>query len=174
MATNILKILQVSAGSVSALVLVVLMVSSANAAPLLSVGGNADYRLDASIQASQSCNATPAGYNRTACGPYQPMTLVNIFDYGPCVSTASFCSFGPANITIPLGTTVMWFNRGSMSHTVTACTSTAPPSECPILGSPNPPGFGSLALAPNGSYKFTFDTAGTYYYYCAIHPWLHG
>ena len=158
----------------SALVLVVLMVSSANAAPLLSVGSHADYRLDASIQASQSCNATPAGYNQTACGPYQPMTLVNIFDYGPCVSTASFCSFSPANITISLGTTIMWFNRGSMSHTATACTSTAPASGCPILDSSSLPGFDSGVLAPNGSSKFTFNTAGTYYYYCQIHPWLHG
>ena len=150
------------------------MLSSANAAPLLSVGSHADYHLDASIQASQNCNATPVSYNQTACGPYQPMTLVNIVDYGPCVSTASYCSFSPANISIPIGTTVMWFNRGSMSHSATACTGTPPLGACPVLDSPSLPGFDSGVLAPNGSSKFTFNTAGTYYYYCTIHPFLHG
>ena len=150
------------------------MLSSANAAPLLNVGTHADYHLDASIQASQSCNATPVSYNQTACGPYQPMTLVNIIDYGPCVSTASYCSFSPANISIPIGTTVMWFNRGSMSHSATACTSPAPASGCPVFDLPSLPSFDSGVLAPNGSSKFTFTIAGTYYYYCVIHPWLHG
>src|SRR5207302_6455415 len=57
-ADTILKILQVSVGSGSALFLVVLMVSSASAAPLLSVGSNANYQLNASTQSTQSCNAT--------------------------------------------------------------------------------------------------------------------
>src|SRR2546425_5935775 len=119
-AATILKILQVSAGSVSALLLVVLMVSSASAAPLLSVGSNANYRLNASIQSTQSCNATPVSYNQTACGPYQPTQLVQIIDYGTCVSGGSSCHFWPANITISPGTTVMWFNAGKISHTATA------------------------------------------------------
>ncbi len=62
-AATILKILQVSAGSASALFLVVLMVGSASAAPLLSVGNSANYQLNASMQSTQSCNATPATYN---------------------------------------------------------------------------------------------------------------
>ncbi len=178
-ATTILKILQRSAGSVSALFLVVLMVGSASAAPLLSVGSNANYQLNASVQASQSCNATPLSYNQTACGPSIPMELVNIIDYGTCSpagnsSYGNNCFFSPASITVPLGTTIMWFNRGTMSHTATACTYGALPSACPIIDSSSLPGFNSGVLAPNGSYKFTFTTAGTYYYYCAIHPWLHG
>src|SRR5712664_4615088 len=75
-ADTILKILQVSAGSVSALLLVVLMVSSASASPLLSVGSYANYQLNASILSTQSCSATPAtstqvNYMQLACGPYQ-------------------------------------------------------------------------------------------------------
>src|SRR6267143_4850873 len=98
-AATILKILQVSAGSVFALLLVVLMVSSASAVPLLSVGSNANYQLNASIQSTQSCNATPAGYNQTACGPYQPRSLVSIYDNGTCVSTYS-CYYSPSNNNI--------------------------------------------------------------------------
>src|SRR2546426_12129490 len=94
-AATILKILQVSAGSASALFLVVLMVSSASAAPLLSVGSNVNYQLNASMQSTQSCNATPIVYNQTACGPYQPRTLVTIYDNGTCVSTYS-CYYSPS------------------------------------------------------------------------------
>jgi plastocyanin len=102
------------------------------------------------------------------------MELVQIIDYGTCVSGGSSCYFWPTNITVSLGTAVMWFNRGSMLHTATACTSGAPTSGCPILDSASLPGFDSGFLAPKGSYKFTFTTPGTYYYYCTIHPWLHG
>src|SRR2546422_5267091 len=88
-AATILKILQVSAGSASALLLVVLMVSSASAGPLLSVGSNGNYQLNATSQSSQSCSAScppSAQSNDTqlACGPYRPMTVVEIVDNGTC------------------------------------------------------------------------------------------
>src|SRR6267143_860346 len=174
-AATILKILQVSAGSVFALLLVVLMVSSASAVPLLSVGSNANYQLNASIQSTQSCNATPASYNQTACGPYQPRSLVSIYDNGTCVSTYS-CYYSPSYypyyyFSVQLGTTVMWFNYGSVAHTVTSCSTLA----CPI--SVNKSGlqtFDSLALAHYGSFSVTFNTAGNYTYYDTIHPLLCG
>src|SRR5712691_6982867 len=101
------------------------MVGSASAAPLLSVGSNANYQLNASIQSTQSCNATPASYNQTACGPYQPRSLVSIYDNGTCVATYN-CYYSPSfyypyyYFSVQLGTTVMWFNYGSISHTVTS------------------------------------------------------
>ena len=159
-AATILKILQVSAGSASALFLVVLMVGSASAAPLLSVGSNANYHLNASMQSTQSCNATPASYNQTACGPYQPRALVHIYDDGTCVSTGFSCYFWPANITVSPGTTVMWFNEGKMAHTVTSSDGLA--------------GFSSPILAPLDSFSFTFTTLGKYNYSCSIHPWMKG
>ena len=155
-----MKILQASAGSVSALFLVVLMVSSANAVPLLSVSSNANYQLNASVQASQRCNATPLSYNQTACGPSQPMALVNIYDDGICASNSPACFYSPASLTVSLGTTVMWYNRGSLIHTVTSSS---------YYSGPNSPN-----LAPKASYSFTFNTAGNYSYYCSIHPWIHG
>jgi plastocyanin len=137
-----------------------LMVSSASAAPLLSLGSNANYALNASIQTTQSCNASPASYNQTACGPYQPMALVHIYDNGTCISTGYSCYFWPANITVSPGTTVMWINDGKMTHTVTSSSGVA--------------GFSSGYLAPMASFSFTFSTIGNYGYYCSIHPWLHG
>ena len=165
-----MKILQVSAGSVSALLLIVLMVSSASAVPLLSVGSNANYQLNASIQSSQSCSASfPASaqinYTQLACGPYRPMTLVEIVDNGTCTQAqAGFSCFYNSPYYYPtyvsVGTTVMWFNRGTLTHTATSVNM--------------PHTFDSGPLAHDASYLFTFTTPGNYNYSDTLHPWLHG
>ncbi len=147
------------------------MVSSANATPLLSVGSNANYQLNASMQSTQSCNATPIVYNQTACGPYQPRTLVGIYDNGACVSVFT-CYYRPSYYSyyynysyyyfpVQLGTTVMWFNYGSIPHTVTS-------------SSTNKQTFDSGPIAHYGSYSVTFTTAGNYTYYDTLNPLLRG
>ena len=65
-------------------------------------------------------------------------------------------AFSPADITVKKGTTVTWTNMDSAAHTVTETDSKKGPS--------------SGNLASGKSYSFTFDTAGTYAYHCAIHP----
>lgn len=65
-----------------------------------------------------------------------------------------------AVVTIEVGETVRWENDDSVAHTVT---STDP--------EPNEPGgFDSGNLAPGEDFEVTFDTPGTYVYYCALHP----
>lgn len=65
-----------------------------------------------------------------------------------------------AVVTIEVGETVRWENDDSVAHTVT---STDPePNE--------PDGFDSGNLAPGEDFEVTFDTPGTYVYYCALHP----
>jgi plastocyanin len=151
------------------------MVGSANATPLLSVGSNANYQLNASMQSTKSCNATPVSYNQTACGSARPMELVNIYDDSACAFGGTGCYFSPANLTVAPGTTVMWFNRGSVSHAVSACSSGSILMACPAgLNNPNLPGFDSGVLAPKTSFSFTFNMVGNYSYYCLIHPWMHG
>src|SRR5947208_1943953 len=110
------------------------MVSSASAVPLLSMGSNANYQFNASIQSSQSCSASfppsaQINYAQLACGPYRPMTLVEIVDNGTCTQAQSgFSCFYNSPYYYPtylsLGTTVMWFNRGSLLHTATSVTET--------------------------------------------------
>src|SRR5712691_6282737 len=145
------------------------MVSSANATPLISVGSNADYQLNASMQSTQSCNATPITYNQTACGPYQPRALVSIYDNGTCVSTYS-CYYSPSYypyyyfFTVQLGTTVMWFNYGSVSHTVTS----SPTNKAGLQI------FDSGSITHFGSFSVTFNTTGNYTYYDTSHPLLRG
>ena len=77
---------------------------------------------------------------------------------GPMGSTNSTVnvsdnSFSPSSTTVSVGTTVTWNWKGANSHTVTW-----------VGGSPNGAGPKS-----SGSYQRTFDTAGTYEYYCSIH-----
>ncbi len=62
-------------------------------------------------------------------------------------------------LRVPVGSTVTWTNRDNSGHTVTA-------------GSPEVPNdeFASLTLNRSDSFSHTFETAGTFLYYCAIHP----
>ena len=67
-------------------------------------------------------------------------------------------SFSPANLTISANETVTWqFNGGP--HTVTQGTSP---------GNPATPEFDS-GNRSSGTFTRTFDTPGTYQYFCAIH-----
>ena len=72
-------------------------------------------------------------------------------------------AFDPKQVTVPVGTTVVWTNRDAASHTVTAGT----------RGSPSGL-FDSGNLASGASFSFTFTKAGTYPYYCAIHAGMDG
>jgi plastocyanin len=72
---------------------------------------------------------------------------------GNAVTIASF-AFGPASLTVKVGTTVTWTNNDSVTHTVTA----------------DAGAFASGPLAPGQSFQFTFRKAGTYTYHCSIHP----
>jgi len=65
-------------------------------------------------------------------------------------------SFGPPTLTVSVGTTVTWTNRDDIPHTVTS--------------SDDPKVFKSKVLDTDEKFSFTFTTAGTYPYFCSIHP----
>jgi plastocyanin len=71
----------------------------------------------------------------------------------------------PPAISVPVGTTVAWFNNDfGQPHTVTS-------------GAPNSSHTGSLfnsGIMPatsNSFFQYTFDKSGDYVYHCLIHPW---
>jgi plastocyanin len=72
-------------------------------------------------------------------------------------------NFIPAEITVAPGDTVHWLNNSAFPHTVTA-------------GERNNPTdlFDAGTLEPGESFSFTFDEAGTYNYFCAIHSGMDG
>jgi glucose/arabinose dehydrogenase/plastocyanin len=69
-------------------------------------------------------------------------------------------AFSPAQLTVPVGTTVVWQNEDNLAHTVTAGRHTGP----------EPERFDSGLFDPGESFSYTFDEAGTFDYYCTIHP----
>ena len=71
----------------------------------------------------------------------------------------------PFSVSISVGQSVTWTNDDVAQHSA-------------ISGDQNGGGpdgvFGSGLIAPGASFEFTFDTTGTYPYYCLIHPWQVG
>jgi plastocyanin len=67
-------------------------------------------------------------------------------------------SFSPAELRVPVGTTVVWTNRDDIPHTVVSTDKV----------------FKSKVLDTDEKYSFTFGTAGTYAFFCSIHPKMTG
>ena len=67
-------------------------------------------------------------------------------------------SFGPQTVTVPVGATVTWTNRDDIPHTSVSTDGV----------------FKSKVLDTDEKFSYTFTTAGTYPYYCTIHPKMTG
>jgi predicted secreted protein with PEFG-CTERM motif len=67
-------------------------------------------------------------------------------------------------VTIEAGGTVTWENTDNAAHTATGGTPTDGPSGA----------FDSSLMMVDGTFSFTFDSAGTYPYFCMVHPWMQG
>jgi plastocyanin len=66
--------------------------------------------------------------------------------------------FVPATITVAPGTTVTFVNDDEEPHTVTS----------------NDKSFDSEGLDTNQKFTHTFAKAGTFMYFCEVHPYMHG
>ena len=67
-------------------------------------------------------------------------------------------SFTPPSITVPVGATVVWANADDIPHTIVSTDKA----------------FKSKVLDTDEKYSFTFTTAGTFTYFCSIHPKMTG
>ncbi len=67
-------------------------------------------------------------------------------------------SFGPTTVTVDKGSTVTWINRDDIPHTVVSSDKV----------------FKSKVLDTDEQFSFTFAQAGTYPYFCSIHPKMTG
>ena len=81
----------------------------------------------------------------------------------PGCETTDAC-FSPAMVSINAGDTVEWANEPTAAHTVTGGSPATGPSGV----------FDSSLLMAGASYAFTFDEAGSYDYFCMVHPWMVG
>ena len=80
-----------------------------------------------------------------------------------CEETADGC-FIPSPVTIDIGATVTWENNDTAAHTSTAGSAVDGPSGV----------FDSSLIMAGSSFSHTFDSAGTYDYFCMVHPWMSG
>ena len=69
-------------------------------------------------------------------------------------------SFKAPAITIAAGTRVTWTNRDDIPHTITA--------------DGIPPAYHSHPLDTGEQFSMVFDKAGTFRYYCSLHPKMRG
>jgi plastocyanin len=67
-------------------------------------------------------------------------------------------AFTPADVTVKVGQTVTWTNDDAAQHDVVANDGT----------------FKSDLLGTGQTFSFTFTKAGTFAYYCAVHPQMKG
>ena len=81
----------------------------------------------------------------------------------PGCETSNAC-YSPATITINAGDTVEWKNTDTAAHTVTGGSPADGPSGV----------FDSSLIMGKASFENTFDTAGSYDYFCMVHPWMVG
>ena len=78
-------------------------------------------------------------------------------------SNAKF--YEPPTLTVPTGTTVTWKNSDSTLHTVTSGS-----AESGVSGTE----FDSSYMAGGKTFQHTFSSAGTFDYYCTLHPFMKG
>ena len=67
-------------------------------------------------------------------------------------------SFGPQTLSVPVGATVTWVNRDDIPHTSVSTDGL----------------FKSKVMDTDEKFSYTFTKAGTYPYYCTIHPKMTG
>ena len=91
--------------------------------------------------------------------------LALLIGFSPNISLAAQANvtmgpnyFSPGNITVNVGDSVVWTNTDTMAHTVTSNTNA----------------FNSGTMQPSATYSQTFNTPGTYQYYCAFHSGMVG
>jgi len=72
--------------------------------------------------------------------------------------------YTPSVSKIKSGDTVKWINTDTAAHTVTGGSPANGPSGV----------FDSSLVMANAEYAFTFDNAGSYKYFCMVHPWMTG
>ena len=66
--------------------------------------------------------------------------------------------FGPQTITVPVGATVTWTNADDIPHTAVSTDGV----------------FKSKVMDTDEKFSYTFTKAGTYSYYCSVHPKMTG
>ena len=96
-----------------------------------------------------------------ACGSSDPDPNPNPTVTPNEIVIGSAIRFAPAQLTVPVGTTVRWRNEGPYDHTVTSGTSSIP-EDLPGVEF-------DTALPSGGTFEFKFDKVGNHPFFCRPH-----
>ena len=116
--------------------------------------------------------ASPLLYSKIAyaAGTFPPGVFYNLRSIPSYAITIPFSSFGkayfePADVSIPLGMTVIWFNDSPGVVSVTSASNSTYTPPQPIK---------ATISANGGSFIHTFSKPGVYNYYDSFDPSIHG
>ena len=135
----------------------------------------ADARAEAAADARAEADAKAAAVQAKAAavqakaevaanaGPQTHIVETAMGSGAPGCETSNAC-YLPQDITISTGDTVQWDNVDNAAHTVTGGSPADGPSGV----------FDSSLLMAGLDYSFTFNDAGSYDYFCMVHPWMVG
>lgn len=95
--------------------------------------------------------------------------------FNPELNTPAEVWYDPPILSIHVGDSVTWVNDDREGHTVTSGDGAGRFEwmDTKELGEPDGI-FDSQRFMPNESWTYTFDKAGTFNYFCIIHPWMSG
>ena len=116
------------------------------------------------LRADDQRTASPEPVAQTAALPASVVDAQKaaIAQYSPAAESSAIAvdiknyAFSPASLTVSVGNTVTWTNEDTAPHTVTV--------------TDGPEKFASPTLQQGQTFSYTFTKAGTYSYYCAVHP----
>ena len=131
---------------------------------VLVLGGSAALVLGSGALGSHPSRAQTIAHSMAGMPTAQPTSapaaggaVVRLHQHVVHVSIMNF-AFGPARLVVSPGTRLVWTNQDSDPHTVTSTTGI----------------WASDALDTGSQFARVFTTAGTFPYYCSIHPFMHG
>lgn len=104
-------------------------------------------QIQVSGQVTYEVHIQPGSSQPATPNPYNPTVLPSL-----------------ANESVQVGSTVTWINDDQTFHTVTSGDALTGPDGK----------FDSGILSPLQSFPWTFNSAGTFSYYCTIHPYMRG
>ncbi|HEV2193656.1 MAG TPA: plastocyanin/azurin family copper-binding protein [Nitrosopumilaceae archaeon] len=133
------------------------------------IKGGETYRLDTSklneTEYDYMCTVHPFMTGKIMITAPQKPIITNVtIVSGASTQSAGQKYFDPADMSIKVGTTVVWTNKDSAAHTVTSGNPSAGPSGT----------FDSGLIKAGNTFQYKFSSAGTTEYFCTIHPWMTG
>jgi plastocyanin len=101
---------------------------------------------------------------RTQLSQQQSINYYIVIPMGAAWREVIVNRFDPSDVTIPVGSEVIWSNQDKLSHTVTSGNAS--------IGADGK--FNSNVLRLHDSFSYIFSQPGRYSYYCIMHPWMNG